>query len=99
MDRRIHDIVEYRRAWGPPVDCTVVRMIQRRGHHIFQQNAANLTSPFRVFTCNDPFESFDAFKSQDNKMLEQLTKRCGRSWLVGNAHRSPKTVLRGHKSA
>ena len=31
--------------------------------------------------------------------LEQLTKKCGRSRLVGNTHRSLKTVLRGHKSA
>ena len=40
--------------------------------------------------------SLDDFFSS---LLEQLTKRCGRPWLVGNTHISLKTVLRSHKSA
>ena len=30
---------------------------------------------------------------------DATTKRCGRLGLVGNTHRSVKTVLRGHNSA
>lgn len=76
---------------------------------LFVQSIRKTTKRFRKIASFGPMGAGRKFamdvataSRQDDAIheaLEQLTKKNGRSGLVENAHRSPKTVLRGHKSA
>ena len=66
--------------------------------HVFWE-PADTTSFRQLLVKSDLVESRSVLEIGTGSGLEQLTKSCGRSGLVGSTHSRLKTVLRGHKSA